>query len=44
MESGLWMAKENAVSEEIKMGKYKEYIMVTPKDWICKLKSLLNKI
>ena len=44
METGLWMAKENAVSEEIKLGKYKEYIMITPKDWICKLKSLLNKI
>lgn len=40
IKSGKWEAKTNAVYDEIKKGVYKDYIIITPKDWIY----MLNKI
>jgi hypothetical protein len=45
--SGLWQAKENAAKNEIIKGVYKEYIIITPTNWIYSLnqiKHMLNKI
>lgn len=44
LESGMWKAKEDAVQNEIIKGMYKEYHIITPRNWMLKLKSLLNKI
>lgn len=45
--SGKWKAKEDAVYNEINKGLYKEYYMITPKNWVQnlnKIKQLTNKI
>jgi hypothetical protein len=44
IESGVWKAKEHAVHNEIKKGLYKEYHIITSRNWMLELKSLLNKI
>jgi hypothetical protein len=44
LESGVWNAKEDAVHNEKKKGLYKEYHIITPRNWMLELKSLLNKI
>ena len=41
--SGKWKAKEDAVHEAIKKGEYKEYYMITPKNWM-EIIDKLNKI
>ena len=43
MISGKWNAKEMAVHEAIKKGEYKEYYMITPKNWM-EIIDKLNKI
>jgi hypothetical protein len=42
--SGKWKEKENIVNEEIKKGKYKEYYLVTPKNWICNINKIKDQI
>jgi hypothetical protein len=47
IKSGKWNAKETAVNELIKQGIYKQFIMITPHNWMEKttyLKSNINKI
>ena len=38
--SGKWQQKEDAVIQEIKKGNYKEFIIITPKNWLFNLKRL----
>ena len=40
--SGKWAAKTNAVYNEIKNGVYKDYMIITPKNWIYMLNKIKN--
>jgi hypothetical protein len=44
LKSGKWAAKENAANELVKKGLYKEYKMITPKNWVEELKILKDKL
>lgn len=44
LESGKWQAKEHAVAAEIAAGKYKEYYLITPKNWVYSLNKLKNQL
>ena len=46
VQSGKWKAKEDSVKEEIKQGIYKDYYLITPKNWVQYLNKIkeLNKI
>lgn len=46
IESGKWQAKQDAINEELAKGSFKEYLLITPKNWIHMLNKLqmLNKI
>ena len=40
IKSGKWTAKTNGVYNEIKKGNYKDYMIITPKNWICMLEKI----
>jgi len=45
--SGKWQAKEEAIKQELAKGFYKEYFLITPRNWMYslnKIKNMLNKI
>ncbi len=43
VQSGKWKAKEDAVKEEISKGYYKDYYMITPKNWVQSLNKIKGK-
>jgi hypothetical protein len=43
VQSGKWKAKEDAVKEEINKGYYKDYYMITPKNWVQSLNKIKGK-
>ena len=43
LNSGKWEAKQKAVYDEINKGKYKDYYLITPKNWIYYLNKLKAK-
>lgn len=43
LETGKWKAKEDAVYEEISKGFYKEYYLITPKNWVQSLNKIKGK-
>jgi hypothetical protein len=44
IESGKWKEKENIVNEEIKKGRYEEYYLVTPKNWVYSINKIKDQI
>jgi hypothetical protein len=42
--SGKWQLKENAAKQEIEKGVYKEYFIITPKNWVYSLNKIKQKL